>query len=425
MALITGASTGIGYELAIEFATHGFDLIIVAENDEIYVAKEALSESGVYVVAIKADLRNDAGLDEVISYVQTLNRPLDAVALNAGVGLAGAFLGGNKLEDEMNMINLNVIAVVKLAKALIAPMVKKGEGKVLFTTCMASLTPGPFQAVYHASKAFIQTFLDAVREEIRGSGVTITALMPGATETQFYARADMLETKMGQAIKADPAQVARQGFEALMRGEDLVIGGSLLDKVYGITTKFMSDAITSKQSRSDHERVDVDQAVDAIMMLTRQHREAETLFDRIQNSTPGEGIAIFKTLSEKLREHIRIEEMVLYPAVRKIDRAEVKHAEYEHDEIKALLQSISMLKESPENFERQMTELKKSVQHHVEEEEQNLFPLCESEFSREKLVNLGDQMRKMTVKDQLKNKPTPAPLRVARVALAYRAGGSL
>lgn len=227
LALVTGASSGIGLELARIFAENGFDLVVNAEDAGLAVAAEALSAvGGAAVKSVRADLATPAGVDELVAAVTATGRPLDALALNAGVGNGGPFLE-TPLEDDLRVIGLDVVAVVHLAKRLLPAMVARGAGRVLVTSSVASLMPGPYYATYAASKAFVQSFAEAVRYELKDTGVTITTLLPGPTDTEFFEASHMEDTKAGQGPKDDPAKVAREGFEGLMAGKDTVKVASL------------------------------------------------------------------------------------------------------------------------------------------------------------------------------------------------------
>jgi uncharacterized protein len=226
LAVVTGASSGIGYELARQFAEHGFDLLVAAEDDGIANATDSLRALGSQVESVQADLGTYEGVEQLVARIRSLGRPVDAVAINAGVGVGGPFLETD-LQKEVELINLNVTSVVHLAKRVLPDMVARGEGRVLFTSSIAAEMPGPFEAVYAASKAFELSFAEAIRNELKDTGVTITALQPGPTDTNFFRRADMEDTKVGAGKKDDPAEVARQGFEALMAGKDHVVAGSV------------------------------------------------------------------------------------------------------------------------------------------------------------------------------------------------------
>src|SRR3712207_1884193 len=213
LPLVTGASSGIGLELARQFAEHGFDLLVTAGDPTIDTTAARLRTAGPTVQAVQADLRSAEGAQAVYNAVTATGRPLAAAALNAGVGKGGPFVE-NPLEDELAIIDLNVRSTVVLAKSVVRDMAARGEGRVLFTSSVASTMPGPYQAVYNASKSFVQSFAEALATELRDTGVTVTSLMPGPTDTEFFERGDLMDTKLGQGPKDDPAQVAEQGFEA-------------------------------------------------------------------------------------------------------------------------------------------------------------------------------------------------------------------
>jgi short-subunit dehydrogenase len=233
LALVTGASSGIGRELAKQFAENGFDLIIAAENVELDDATEELRAFGVAVAPVSVDLTKPADVERLVAAVRGSGRPLAAAALNAGVGAGGRFIE-NDLDREREIIDLNCTSTVALAKPIAQDMAARGEGRILFTSSVASQAPEPFQAVYGASKAFVQSFAQALREELKDNGVSVTALLPGPTDTEFFDRADLTETKLGASDKKDdPAQVARQGFEGLMKGDASVFAGSLASRAMG------------------------------------------------------------------------------------------------------------------------------------------------------------------------------------------------
>src|SRR3954447_2226689 len=249
LAVVTGASSGIGLELARQFASNGFDLLIAAEDDAIHTAAAELSRDGAAVDALQVDLARDEGVDELYGRIQARGRPVAAIALNAGIGAGGAFAGGTDLEQELRLIDLNVRSTVHLAKHVVTDMVARNEGRVLFTSSIASTMPGSFQAVYNASKSFVQSFALALRDELKDTEVTVTSLMPGPVETEFFERADMLDTKVGASDKDDPADVARDGFEALMNGDERVVSHSLSTKAQGIGSRVLPDSLKAKMHR--------------------------------------------------------------------------------------------------------------------------------------------------------------------------------
>jgi short-subunit dehydrogenase len=222
LALVTGASTGIGYELAKCCAQSGFDLLIVADEPEIEAAAQQLRQLGVSVEAVQADLSTIEGVDKL--YDARLGRPVDALLANAGRGLGKGFLDQD-FRDIRHVVDTNVTGTVYLLHKVGRDMRARGQGRILITGSIAGFMPGTFQAVYNASKAFLDSFSFALRAELAESGITVTCLMPGATETEFFDRADMLDTKIGQSKKDDPAMVAKIGFDAMMKGEGDVVTG--------------------------------------------------------------------------------------------------------------------------------------------------------------------------------------------------------
>jgi uncharacterized protein len=239
-AAITGASSGIGYELAKVFAEEGYHLLVVAENAEIYEAADIFRKYGHEVQTVQADLATYEGVEKFYSEIQSLPAPIDCIVMNAGIGMSGAFLKTD-LQRELNLLQLNVVSLVHLTKRILPEFVQRGTGKILFTSSVAASTPGPFEAVYAASKAFVQSFSEALAYELKDQNITVTALQPGATETPFFERAGMLDTKVGEKKKDDAAEVARQGFEALKDGKDHVVAGSLMNKIQTILAKFITE----------------------------------------------------------------------------------------------------------------------------------------------------------------------------------------
>jgi short-subunit dehydrogenase len=247
-AVVTGASSGIGLELARQFAQHGFDLLIAADTERIDDAATELRAMGVKVSSMLVDLATGEGVDDLYGRIKGEARPVDAIALNAGVGVGGPFLE-NDLKAELRLINLNVVSVVHLAKHVLKDMAARGEGRVLFTASIAAEMPGPFEAVYAASKAFVLSFAEALRNELKDTNVTVTALQPGATETNFFHRAGMDDTKVGTQDKEDPADVARAGFEALMAGKDHVVAASRKEKAQLALGHLTPDTMKAEQHR--------------------------------------------------------------------------------------------------------------------------------------------------------------------------------
>jgi short-subunit dehydrogenase len=249
LAVVTGASSGIGFELAKVFAEEGFDLIVAAEDQELEPAARELGQIGRGVDSVRVDLSRPEGVEELYEKLNADGRPIDAICLNAGIGAGGGFAQETELAKELRLIDLNVRSTVHLCKLVVVDMVKRDEGRILFTSSVASTMPGSYQAVYNASKSFVQSFAEAIRNELKDTEVTITALMPGPTETEFFERAEMEDTAVGSEEKDDPAQVARQGFDALMAGKEKVVGGSLKNKVQTAVAGVIPDSVKAEMHR--------------------------------------------------------------------------------------------------------------------------------------------------------------------------------
>jgi len=221
-AIITGASSGIGLELAIICAQEGFDLLVAADRPEIQEAADRFRALGAGVTVVQTDLATTDGVDRL--WAAAANRPVDALLANAGHGLGHGFLDQD-FADVRHVIDTNVTGTVYLVQLVGRAMSSRGQGRILLTGSIAGFMPGTYQAVYNGTKAFVDSFSFALRAELKDTPVTVTCLMPGATETDFFERADMLDTKVGQGKKDDPADVARVGFDAMMRGDGDVVSG--------------------------------------------------------------------------------------------------------------------------------------------------------------------------------------------------------
>jgi uncharacterized protein len=248
LAVVTGASSGIGLEIAKLAAKDGYDLIVAADTPFVE-AGPALKDLGVTVHEVEADLATRHGVDQLLSVVG--DRPVDVLVANAGHGLGHGFLEQSP-DEWQHIINTNITGTLLLIQPVVQRMVERGDGKVLITGSIAGHLAGAFQAVYNGSKAFIDSFAAALNEEIKDSGVTITCLKPGATETNFFHRAEMEDTKVGQANKADPADVAKTGWGAMQKGEPAVIHG-LKNKMQVAAADVMTDATTAKLHRAQAE----------------------------------------------------------------------------------------------------------------------------------------------------------------------------
>jgi short-subunit dehydrogenase len=222
LAVVTGASSGIGRELARCCAQHGFDLVIASDEAAIDTVAAELRSHGGAVEALQTDLSTAAGVERLNRLLA--GRAVDALLANAGHGLGRGFLDQD-FEEVRHVIDTNITGTIDLIQRVGREMRTRGSGRILITGSIAGFMPGTFQAVYNGTKAFIDSFSFALRNELKESGVTVTCLMPGATDTGFFERADMLDTKVGQQKKDDPADVAKAGFEAMLNGEGDVVSG--------------------------------------------------------------------------------------------------------------------------------------------------------------------------------------------------------
>jgi uncharacterized protein len=252
-AVVTGASSGIGYELARVFVKNGYDLLVTAENDLSEAVRE-FESLGTEVNSVQADLAKYEGVERLWAAIQSTGRQVNAIAINAGVGVGGSFVETD-LQQELNLIQLNVTSTVHLAKRVVQDMVARRSGRILFTSSIAGTMPTPLEAVYGASKAFVLSFSQSLRHELKDLGITVTALQPGPTDTNFFHRAGMDNTKVGSEGKYtnDPAEVAEQGYKALMDGEDHVYASSMKTKVQGELGKFMPESLKAEQHRKQAE----------------------------------------------------------------------------------------------------------------------------------------------------------------------------
>ncbi len=238
LAVITGASSGIGRELARVFSENGFDLVLCAEDAALDTVADDLPLGSKHTV--RADLTTPEGVESLVGAVRALGVPVDVLAANAGVGNAGPF-AETPLEADLALIALNVSSAVHLTKRLLPDMIERRHGRILFTASVASTMPGPYYATYAASKAFLLSFAEAIRYELKDAGVTVTALMPGPTDTAFFERANMQDTPVWDAPKDDPADVARDAYDAVMAGKDRVVAGSIKNKLQTASATLLPD----------------------------------------------------------------------------------------------------------------------------------------------------------------------------------------
>jgi short-subunit dehydrogenase len=246
-AIVTGASTGIGLELAKCCARSNFDLLIAADEPQIETAAAGLRSLGATVEAVEADLSTLEGVDKLYDASKRIGRPVDALLANAGRGLGRAFLDQD-FERVRHVIDTNITGTVHLIHKVGGDMRCRNAGRILITGSIAGFVPGSFQAVYNGTKAFLDSFSFAIREELRDTKVSVTCLMPGATETEFFRRADMMDTKVGAAEKDDAAMVARSGFDAMMRGDGDIVTG-FKNKLQAAAANVVPAGVLARQHR--------------------------------------------------------------------------------------------------------------------------------------------------------------------------------
>jgi short-subunit dehydrogenase len=248
--VVTGASSGIGLELARLAAQDGYDLLVV--SDEVAIeraAQDIRGEHGVSVEPMQIDLATRAGIDRLIAEIG--DRPVDLLFANAGRGLGNAFLDQD-IDAAQQVIDLNVTSTVRLIHAVGSRMLRRNSGRILITGSIAGFMPGTFQAIYNGSKAFLDSFSYALRNELKESDVTVTCLMPGATDTEFFERADLLDTKIGEGKKADPAKVAKDGYDALIAGKPGIVSG-FMNKVEVAIAGILPDTMLAQMHRKEAE----------------------------------------------------------------------------------------------------------------------------------------------------------------------------
>jgi uncharacterized protein len=253
-AVVTGGTSGIGYELARLLAKDEYNLVLIARDEEqlLYVSHELMREFGINVIAISRDLFDPENAFKVYREVIDRGIQTDILINDAGQGHYGQF-ADTDIRKELDIIKLNISSLVVLTKLFLKDMLPRKSGKIMNVSSIASKAPGPWHSVYHATKAFVQSFTEAIHNEVKDSGVTITALLPGVTATDFFNKADMLESKVVQEEKMDDAAtVAKDGYEALMKGDDKVVSG-LKNKMKVAMSNMVTDATAAEQMKKQQE----------------------------------------------------------------------------------------------------------------------------------------------------------------------------
>jgi len=251
-ALITGGTSGIGYELAKAFATNGHNLILVARDEaELTITRNELLELGVDVKIISKDLFDKQAPFELYEEICSQGYDVNILVNNAGQGQYGEFAETN-IYRELSIIQLNISSLVVLTKLFLQDMIKKGDGKILNLSAVSSKTPGPLNSVYHGTKAFVQSFTQAIAAEVEDKGITVTVLLPGATDTDFFNKADMQQSKVAKGGKLEDAKkVAQEGYDALMKGKHMKVTGGLKNKVKVALSNVLSDKSVAKKTQKE------------------------------------------------------------------------------------------------------------------------------------------------------------------------------
>lgn len=251
-ALITGGTSGIGYELAKVFANNGHNLILVARDEaDLTITRNELLELGVDVQMISKDLFDKQAPFELYEEICSKGYEVNILVNNAGQGQYGEFADTN-IYRELSIIQLNISSLVVLTKLFLQDMIKRGDGKIMNLSSIASKAPGPLNSVYHATKAFVQSFTQAIAEEVKDKGVTVTALLPGATDTDFFNKADMQQSKLVKEQKLEDAKnVAEAGYNALMKGEAMKVSGGFKNKMKIALSNVLSDKAAAKKTQKE------------------------------------------------------------------------------------------------------------------------------------------------------------------------------
>lgn len=248
LAFVSGASSGIGYQLALQLAERGYDLAITAHGDRLQQAAKDFEGAGATVHVFQADSTKRDEVEKAWRGIEALNRPVAVACINAGIGESGLFASESSLEQELAIVDLNCASTVQFAKFISAAMVKRGQGNILFTASIASETTSPKMAVYSASKAFVLSLSKSLRFELKDFGVNVTALQPGPVDTNFFEVAHMQDTKIGTDGKKsnEPDEVAKSGLDALFSGEEHVYAADWMTKLQGAVAGITPDSVQAK-----------------------------------------------------------------------------------------------------------------------------------------------------------------------------------
>ncbi len=254
--LITGASSGIGLYLAHEFARNGHPLVLVApvESELRAIADELAGKHQVSVHVIAKDLEKESAAEEIFDELEREAIAIEVLVNNAGHGYRGKSWQ-IPIEHDLSVVRLNIEAVLRLTKLFLEPMLRRGRGRILNTASVAGFEPGPLLAVYHASKAFVLSWSEALSVELEATGVTVTALCPGPTDTDFFPKAGMMETRAFQTASVSaPQDVAKAGYEGLMKKEMFVVPGTM-NKALVAARRLLSEGAQARLNQKFYEDI--------------------------------------------------------------------------------------------------------------------------------------------------------------------------
>ncbi|GAA5112930.1 SDR family NAD(P)-dependent oxidoreductase [Alloalcanivorax gelatiniphagus] len=254
LAVVTGASTGIGRAFAGLLAGEGFDLVLAADEPLVHEVARDLESTGRSVTAVEVDLATADGVEQLHAVVATHPSPVTVGILNAGIGVHGRF-DEAPLDAQLRLVDLNVRSTLHLSVLLARDMVARQEGRLLLVSSIAGKGPGPGHAAYAASKAFVHSFAEAIRHELADTGVTVTSLLPGPTDTEFFDRAGMEQTRVAQGPQDTPEEVARDGWKALLAGKDHVVAGSVRNNVQAAGATVVPDPVAAKAAARQTQEV--------------------------------------------------------------------------------------------------------------------------------------------------------------------------
>ena len=260
-ALLTGATSGIGYELAKLLATDGYNLVLVARNKKLLqqMTDQLKERFNVEITPLAKDLFKKKAPIEIYNKTKEMGISIDVLINDAGQGERGKFIE-IPLERHLDIIQLNIASLVSLTKLFLDDMVQRNEGRILQLGSEAGKAPMPLLSVYAATKAFVVSFSESLSNELKDTGVTLTALQPGATATDFFNKADMQSSKILDSKLSDPAKVAKDGYQALMKGDDKIVSGLKNKAMVGMSNVMPDTMVADQMNKMQQPKTEEDKA---------------------------------------------------------------------------------------------------------------------------------------------------------------------